>query len=140
MLGPAPVHRPDIVLEGLSDASIMKDDDIAMEAVATDTSAAVVPPPPGYREFSWLRDDWMVGSDLSSNTTVEVFPGGSPPQDCGTARSGYSLEWFRLGRSVRAFLQSCGVGDCLWTLGRLSVRMCRALRWIPACSMRQGVD
>ena len=32
----------------------------------------------------------------------------------------YSLEWFRLGRSVQAFLRSYGVGDCrlatcLWT-------------------------
>ena len=48
-----------------------------------DTSAAVVPPPPGHREFSWPRDDWMVGSDTSSSTTVEVFPGGSPCKAAG---------------------------------------------------------
>ena len=55
MLGrtPVPVHPPDIVLSEPSDTSVMKDDDITMEAVATDTSAAVVPPPPGFREFLW---------------------------------------------------------------------------------------
>ena len=39
---PAPVHPPDIVLSETSNTSVMKDDDIAMEAVATDTSATVV--------------------------------------------------------------------------------------------------
>ena len=80
---PAPVHSPDIVLSETSDVSVMKDDDMAKEAVLTDASALVVPPPPGYREFSWPRDDWMVGSETSSGATEEVFPGGSPRKDAG---------------------------------------------------------
>ena len=80
---PAPIHPPDIVFGEPSDTSVMKDDDIAMGAVATDTSAAVVPPPTGHREFSWPWDDWMVGSETSSDTTVEVFCGGSPCKDAG---------------------------------------------------------
>ena len=48
-----------------------------------DTSAAVVPPPPGYQKFSWPRADWMVGSDTSIVTEVGVFPGGSPCRAAG---------------------------------------------------------
>ena len=48
-----------------------------------DTPAAVIPPPPGFREFLWPRDDWMVDSDTSSDTTVEVFPGGYPYKAAG---------------------------------------------------------
>ena len=38
---PAPGHPPDIVLGEPSDPAVTKDDDIAMEAVTTDTSADV---------------------------------------------------------------------------------------------------
>ena len=78
---PAPVHTPDIVLEGPSDASVVMDDDIAMEVMATDTPVSVVPPPPGFREFSWPLDDWMVGSDTCSGG----LPWWVPLQGCGTA-------------------------------------------------------
>ena len=48
------------------------------EAVVTDASAAIVPPPPGFRQFSWPRDDWMVGGDPSLNMVVDELPGWSP--------------------------------------------------------------
>ena len=33
---------------------------------------------PGFRQFSWPRDDWMVAGDPSLNTVVEELPGWSP--------------------------------------------------------------
>ena len=86
VLGHTPAHvpTPDIVLEGPTDASVMTDDDIAMEAAAMDMPVAVVPPPPGFREFLWPRDDWMVGSDTSSDTTWRYSLVGPPARlwDC----------------------------------------------------------
>ena len=74
----APVHSPDIVLCEPSGPAVIMEVDMVTEAVAMDASAAVVLPPPGFRQFSWPRDDWMVGSDTSLEPEVEVFTGGSP--------------------------------------------------------------
>ena len=54
------VHFPDIVLCEPSCPDVMKEDEMITEAVVTDASAAIVPPPPGFP---------------SLNTVVEEVPG-----------------------------------------------------------------
>ena len=48
------------------------------EDVATDVSTPIVPPPPGFYQFSWPREDWQVGGDSSLFTVDEELPGWSP--------------------------------------------------------------
>ena len=48
------------------------------EDVATDMSTPIVPPPPGFSQFSWRCEDWQVGGELSLFTVDEELPGWSP--------------------------------------------------------------
>ena len=41
----------------------------------TDTSAPIIPPLPGFRQFSWSHEDWKVGGDLSLFTFTKELPG-----------------------------------------------------------------
>ena len=44
------------------------------EAVVTDAFAAIVSSPPGFRQFSWPRDDWMVVPKHGSGETPWFVP------------------------------------------------------------------
>ena len=55
----------------------METDDPIMTAVRLDTTAVIVPPPPGFRQFSWPHEDWMVGGDASIGPGLEFVTGWS---------------------------------------------------------------
>ena len=111
----APVHSPDIVLCEPIHPDVIKDDDMITEAVVPDASVAIVLPTPGFRKFSWPREDWMVGDDPSLNTVVEELPGWSlwsagglpvvlpsPPIVLDSSDDSVAVQWDRPGRSCVA--------------------------------------
>ena len=46
--------------------------------MTTDMSAPIIPPPPGFRQFSWPREDWKAGGDPSLFTFTKELPGWFP--------------------------------------------------------------
>ena len=75
---PLPMHSPDIVIYEPSSVEVIEEDVMVTEDMTTDMSAPIVPHPPGFRQFSWPRDDWQVGGDSSLFTVDEELPGWSP--------------------------------------------------------------
>ena len=73
-----PVKSSDVVLCETSRPAAMMEGNLVTEAVVPVASAAIVPPPPGFRQFSWPRDDWMVDDVPSVDMVVEEVPGWSP--------------------------------------------------------------
>ena len=71
-----PKHSPDVVCAP-SHSDAMETNNLIMKAVRPDTSAVIVPPPPGYRQFSWPHEDWMVGGDPSIDPGLEFVTGWS---------------------------------------------------------------
>ena len=45
---------------------------------ATDTPPTIIPPPPGFSQFSWSFEDWSVGDEPSIFTFTEELPGWFP--------------------------------------------------------------
>ena len=74
---PSPIHSPDIIIHEPNCPEVT-------EEVATDVSAPIVPPPLGFCQFSWPREDWQVGGDSSLFTVDEELPGWPPGvlRDC----------------------------------------------------------
>ena len=67
VLGEAPplVHSPDIVLHEPLRPEISEEDDMDTGGATTDTPTPIIPPPPGFQQFSWPREDWKVSGDPS---------------------------------------------------------------------------
>ena len=65
---PPPVHSPESSAQELLHSAIAEEDVVDTEGGAmdsTDTPAPIIPPPPGFRQFSWPNEDWRVSDDLS---------------------------------------------------------------------------
>ena len=75
---PSPMHSPDIIIHEPSCPEVIEEDLMVTEDVATNASAPIVPPPPGFCQFSCPREDWQVGGDSSLFMVDEELPGWSP--------------------------------------------------------------
>ena len=71
---PSPMHSSDIIIHEPSCLEVIEEDIMVTEDVSTDVSAQFVPPPPGFCQFSWPREDWQVGRDSSLFTVDELVP------------------------------------------------------------------
>ena len=78
-----PVHSPDIVIHEPLRPEVIEEDVMDTGGVGTDTSAPIIPPPPGFRQFSWPHEDWKVGGDPSLFTFAEELPGWFPWSSAG---------------------------------------------------------
>ena len=80
VLGDAPplVHSPDIIVHDPLIPDVVEEDDMDMGGLTTDMSAPIIPPPPGFRQFSWPREDWIVDGDPSLFTFTKELPGWFP--------------------------------------------------------------
>ena len=58
-MGEAPplVHSPDIIVHEQLRPEVVEEDDMNTGGVTTDMSALIIPPPPGFRQFSLPRED-----------------------------------------------------------------------------------
>ena len=72
------MHLPDIIFAEPSRPEVIEEDVMITEDVATDMSAPIIPPPPGFSQFSWPREDWQVGGDSSLFTVNKELPNWSP--------------------------------------------------------------
>ena len=63
---------PDILLHDLVCPVINEEDDMDIVSATTDVPIAVVRPPPGFRQFSWPREEWGPDGDPS------LFSKGAP--------------------------------------------------------------
>ena len=72
---PPPVHSPDISAQEPLHSAVVEENDMDTGGGTTDTSAPIIPPPPGFGQFSWPHEDWKVGGDPSLFTFPEELPG-----------------------------------------------------------------
>ena len=76
-----PVHSPESSAQALLHSAVAEEDVVDTEGGAmdsTDTPAPIIPPPPGFRQFSWPNDDWKVSDDPSLFTFMKELPGWFP--------------------------------------------------------------
>ena len=80
VLGGAPPqdNSPNIVLHDPPCPEIAEGDEMDTGGVTEDITATVVPPPPGFRQFSWPREEWSVGSEQSLFDFTKGLPGWFP--------------------------------------------------------------
>ena len=82
VLGDSPllVHSPDIIVHDPLRPEVVEEDDMdtGKGYVTRDKSAPIIPPPPGFRQFSWPREDWKVGGDPSLCTFTKELHGWFP--------------------------------------------------------------
>ena len=80
MLGDAPplVHSSDISVQEPPCSEVIEEYDMDTGGMTTDTSAPIIPPPPGFRQFSWPHEEWKVGGDPSLFTFTKELPGWFP--------------------------------------------------------------
>ena len=80
VLGGAPPqdNSSNIVLQDPPCPGITEGDEIATDVLTEDITATVVPPPPGFRQFSWPREEWSVGSEQSLPDSAKGLPGWFP--------------------------------------------------------------
>ena len=57
---------------------IREEDDMDTGGATTDTPNPIIPPPPGFQQFSWPREDWQVGGDWSLFNFAKELPGWFP--------------------------------------------------------------
>ena len=69
-----PLHSPESSAQELLRSAVAEED----EMDTTDTPAPIIPPPPGFRQFSWPYEDWKVGDDPSHFTFTKELPGWLP--------------------------------------------------------------
>ena len=87
VLGDAPplVSSPDIILHERLHPEIIDEDDMDTGGVMTVMPTPIVPPPPGFQQFSWPREEWSVGGDASLFDFAKELPGWFPWSFVGTA-------------------------------------------------------
>ena len=80
VLGDAPpsVHSPDIMAQEPLRSAVVEEDDMDTGGGTTDTYAPIIPPPPGFEQFSWPHEGLIVGGDPSLFTFTEELPGWFP--------------------------------------------------------------
>ena len=80
VLGGAPPqdNSPNIVLQDPPCPEIAEGDDMDPDGATEDITTTVVPPPPGFRQFSWPREEWSVGSEQSLLDFAKGLPGWFP--------------------------------------------------------------
>ena len=64
---------------------IIDEDDMDTVCATTDTPAPIVRPPPGFRQFSWPREEWNMGGEPSLLTLLRSSLACSPG-DMGDSR------------------------------------------------------
>ena len=69
---------PDIVLRDLLCLDLVDEDNMDTVCATTDTTAPIVPPPPGFRQFSWPREEWSVDGEPSLFDFAKELPGWFP--------------------------------------------------------------
>ena len=65
---PPPVHSPESGAQELLRSAVAEDDEmdtLGGTTDTTDTPATIIPPPPGFQQFSWPSEDWRVGDEPS---------------------------------------------------------------------------
>ena len=75
---PLPVHSPESGVQELLRSAVAEEDEVDTEGWTTDTTdtpAPIIPPPPGFRQFSWPYEDWRVRDDPSLFTFTKELPG-----------------------------------------------------------------
>ena len=78
---PPPVHSPESSAQELLHSAVAEEDVVDMEGGAmdsTDTPAPIIPPPPGFRQFSWPNEDRKASDDPSLFTFMKELPGWFP--------------------------------------------------------------
>ena len=78
---PPPVHSPESGVQELLRSAVAEEDEVDTEGWTTDTTdtpAPIIPPPPGFRQFSWPYEDWRVRDDPSLFTFTKELPGWFP--------------------------------------------------------------
>ena len=67
VLGGAPPQNNslNIVLHDPLGMEIVEGDEMDTGCATEDITAPVVPPPPGFRQFSWPREEWRLGGEQS---------------------------------------------------------------------------
>ena len=80
VFGDAPplVHSPDIIVHEPLRPEIVEEDDMDTGGAMTDTLAPIIPPAPGFRKFSWPREEWKVDGDPSLFNLTKELPGWFP--------------------------------------------------------------
>ena len=71
------MNSPDVIHCAPSLPDAMGMDDLTMAVIGPDTSSTIVPPPPGFRQFSWHHDDRMVGGDPCLDPGLQQVTGGT---------------------------------------------------------------
>ena len=80
------VHSPESSAQELLRSAVAEEDEMNTEGGTTDTTdmpALIIPPPPGFRQFSWPYEDWRVGDDPSLFTLTKELPGWFPGNSGG---------------------------------------------------------
>ena len=73
-----PNNLPNIVLHDPPCLEIAEGDEMDTGGATEDITATVVPPPPGFRQLSWPREEWSVGSKQSLLVFAKGLPGWFP--------------------------------------------------------------
>ena len=80
VLGGTPplVKLPDILLHDPVYPDIDDDNDMVTGCATSDAPIPVIRPPPGFRQFSWPREEWSLGGDPSLFDFAKEPPGWFP--------------------------------------------------------------
>ena len=80
VLGGAPPldKSPDIILHDPLCPEIVDEDEIDTVGAMTNITTPIVRPPPGFRQFSWLREEWSGGVEPSLFDYATELPGWFP--------------------------------------------------------------
>ena len=76
-----PVYSPESGTQELLRSAVAEEDEIDTvrgTTDATDTPSTIIPPPPGFSQFSWPYEDWSVGDEPSLSTFTKALPGWFP--------------------------------------------------------------
>ena len=78
---PLPVRSPESGAQELIRSAVAEEDQmdtVAETTDTTDTPPTIIPPPPGFSQFSWPYEDWSVGDGQFLFTFTKDLPGWFP--------------------------------------------------------------
>ena len=114
------VSSPDSSVVELDSSSVLQDRPFALSEMGDSMDTDLLPELSGE---TWVASALLeeLSVDLpTAGSDIDLIVASARMRRSRLCESGYSLEWFRLGRCALAFLRSYGIGDCrlatcLWT-------------------------